>query len=125
MKKILFLCIMITLTGLFSIIHAQNTSEISDKALSAQYKYEIELLNAEIKTLKVKLKGEPQNIELRSELTVKQEQLKEVKGKKKIMDNSIKSQAAAEKAARKAENASIKAEQARQKAQRLKESERY
>ena len=131
MKRILLVCMMIALTGLFSAMNAQGRSGQSDKALSAQYKHEIDVLSSEIKTTKIKLKEDKQNAQLRSDLEGKEAQLKELKSKKKIVDDAINSQAASEKAAKRAENAAKKAEKAQQKAdknaanaQRLKESER-
>ena len=120
MKKILLFCITLTITGLFNVIQAQNRSGISDKALSDQYKHEINVLNLEIKTLKVKLKGEPRNVVFRSELESKQAKLKEVKSNKKTVDNAIKSKVAAEKAAKKAEKANKTAQKRAEEAQKLK-----
>ena len=124
MKKFILLCMMVVLSGISGTMVAQDKSGLSDKALSAQYKYDIELLDSEIKTTKVKLKADQQNVELRSELEKKQAQLKELKAKKKIIDNAIKSKAASEKQAKKAEKAADKAEKAQKDAQRLKESEK-
>ncbi len=124
MKKILFLFVAIALTGVFNSIHAQNKNELSDKALSAQYKHEIDVLNLEIKTLKVKLKGDPKNREFSADLDNKQAQLKEVKSKKKIIDDAIKSQAASEKAAKKAEKAEKQAQQRANEAQKIREKEK-
>ena len=123
MKKILLLGMVIALTGVFSVVNAQNRSELSDKALSAQYKYEIDVLNSEIKTAKLKLKNDPKNPELRYDLENKQVQLKDVKRKKKIVDDAIKSKAASEKAAQKAEKAEKNAQRRADDAQRLREKE--
>ena len=118
MKKVLLFCIGIMLTGLFSVIHAQGRNELSDKALSAQYKHEIDVLNSEVKTLKIKQKTDKSNFALQSDLSVKQAKLKELKSEKKIIDNAIKSKAASEKAAKQAEKAAQKAEKAQQNADR-------
>ena len=118
MKKLLLLCIAVTLTGVFSAIQAQDRAGLSDKALSAQYKHEIEILDSEIKTLKLKLKADKANFELQSNLDVKQSQLKEIKSKKKIIDDAIKSKSAAEKAEKKADKAAEKAEKAKQNAEK-------
>jgi len=130
MKKIFLLCMAVALTGIFGALNAQDKSELSNKAVSAQYKYEIDVLNSEIKTAKIKLKADQNNLELRKDLEEKQTQLKEVKVKKKIIDDAIKSKAASEKAAKKAEKASEKAEKAQlnaekkaANAQQLKEKE--
>lgn len=111
----------IALTGVFGTISAQ--SGLSDKALSAQYKHEIEVLSSEIKTVKVKLKADKTNTDLQADLAVKQAQLKEVKSKKDVIDKAIKSKSASEKAAKKAEKAQQKAEKHASNAQQLRESE--
>ena len=109
----------IALASVFSAASAQDKSDSSDKALSAQYKHDIDVLNSEIKTAKLKLKADQKNPDLRSDLKIKQEQLKNVKSKKKIIDDAIKSKAAAEKAAKKAEKAEKKAQKSANDAQRL------
>ena len=131
MKKIILLGMAIALTGIFGALGAQDKTGLSNKALSAEYKYEIDLLSSEIKTAKIKLKADQKNPELRAELESKEEQLKEVKKKKKIIDDAIKSQAASQKAVTKADKAAKKADKAQQDAeqraddaQRLKEKER-
>ena len=131
MKKLFLLCMAIALTGVCSTLYAQNKSALSDKTLSAEYKQQITVLNSEIKTVRIKLKGDPKNSELRSDLDAKQAELKDVKGKKKVIDDAIKNKAASEKAAKNAEKAAKKAEKAQQKAdrsardaQKLKEKEK-
>ena len=123
MKKIFLLCMAVVLAGVFNMTHAQNKSELSDKALSAQYKHEIDVLNSEIKTAKIKLKGEPKNNAFRADLEQKQSQLKEVKTKKKVIDDAIKSKAASEKAAQKAEKAEKNAQRRADDAQKVRERE--
>jgi hypothetical protein len=123
MKKLFLLLMTIALTGVFSVINAQDKSGLSDKALSAQYKHEINLLNSEIKTVKIKLKADKDNSELKKDLAVKQEDLKELKSKKGVIDKAIKSKAAAEKAQSKAEKAQKKAEKSASDAQRLRETQ--
>jgi septal ring factor EnvC (AmiA/AmiB activator) len=123
MKKLILLCMTIALTGVLGIINAQNKSGMSDKALSAQYKHEISVLESEIKTVKIKLKADKTNTNLQSDLAVKQAQLKELKSKKKVIDNAIKSKTASEKAHKKAEKAQEKAEKHAANAQKLKDSE--
>ena len=113
----------IALTGVFSTINAQSKSGLSDKALSAQYKHEIDVLNSEVKTIKIKLKTDKENTDLKKELAVKQVELKELKEKKSVIDNAIKSKAAHEKAQNKAEKAQKKAEKAASDAQKVKEKE--
>jgi hypothetical protein len=105
-------------------INAQNKSELSDKDLSDQYKQEIKILESEIKTVKIKLKADRNNIDLKTDLTVKSEKLKDLKSKKNIIDKAIKSKAASEKAVKKAEKAQQKAQQAASDAQKLKEQKK-
>ncbi|MDR0797093.1 MAG: hypothetical protein LBE79_13760 [Tannerella sp.] len=124
MKKIFLLCMAVTLTGIVNVTLAQERPEISDRALSAQYKYEINVLNSEIKTVKIKLRADQKNPVLRADLEDKQVKLNDVKTKKKIIDNAIKSKAASEKAARKAEKAEQNALRRADEAQRLREKER-
>ena len=109
MKKMLLLCLAITLTGVFNATHSQ---ELSNKALSAQYKYEIDALNSNIKTTKLKLKADQNNTELRSTLNTQQVKMKELQSEKKIIDKAIKSQSASEKAVKKAEKAARQADKA-------------
>ena len=119
MKKIFLFCIALTLTGLFSVVHAQKKAELTDRELSAKYKQEIDILTSEIKTIKLKLKADSDNkVQLQSDLEDKTNELKEVKNKKNIIDNAIKSKAASEKAAKNAEKAAINAEKAKQKAEK-------
>jgi len=72
MKKVILL-FAIALTGVFSTINAQNKSEMSDKALSAQYKHEISVLESEVKTTKIKLKADKTNSVLQLDLAEKQD----------------------------------------------------
>ena len=123
MKKLFLLFMVIALTGAFSTINAQTKSTLSDKELSAQYKREIDVLNSEIKTIKLKLKTDKESSELKKELSAKQLKLDEAKSNKKIIDNAIKSKAASEKAAMKAEKAQRDAEKQAAEAQRLKNKE--
>jgi len=117
LKKTFLLCVAVVLTGVFNFIHAQD----NNKALSAQYKNEIAILNLEIKAAKLKLKGDPRNRELSADLRNKQTQLKQAKSNKKTVDKAIKSKAAAEKAAKKAERAE-NAVQKRTGTERIKEN---
>ena len=123
MKKLILFFMVIALTGVFSTINAQDRSGLSDKALSAQYKHEIDVLNSEMKTIKVKLKADKDNTELKKELALKQVEFKDLSSKKKVIDNAIKSKAAHEKAQNKAEKAQKKAEKAASDAKKVKDSE--
>jgi len=131
MKKLILIFMSVALTGFWGVIGAQDKSELSDKTLSAEYKQEIKVLQSEIKTLKLKLKTDSGNSELKNELAAKTEQLDDLKAKKKVIDDAIKSKAASEKAVRKAakakedaEKAQIKAAKAAQEAKTLKENEK-
>ena len=124
MKRLFFIWLAVVFTGVCCNLNAQEKLETSDKALSAQFKFEISVLNAEIKALKLKSKGDQKNLELRSELVSKQEELKDVKSKKKIIDDAIKSKAASEKATIKAEKAAIKAQKHAEDAKKLREKEK-
>lgn len=120
MKKIALLLMTMVLTGLLGTVNAQNETKLSDKALSAQFKQEIDILNSEVKTLKIKLKTDKTNSALQGELVAKREQIKELSSKKKTIDNAIKSKEAAIKASKKAEKAAKKAEEHAANAQKLK-----
>ena len=124
MKKLVLLFMTIMLTGVFSTIYAQSKSEMSDKELSAQYKHEINVLNSEVKTIKLKLKADKTNKDLQLDLVGKQSEIKDLNAKKKIIDSAIKSKEASEKAVKKAEKAQQKAEKNALDAKRLKENEK-
>jgi len=111
----LFLSAIITLTGFFTLATAQDKT---DKEASAEYAQEIKIVQSEIKTLKIKLKADKDDSVLKSELAAKEATLKELKSKKKVIDDSIKSKAASEKAEKKAAAAKEKAEKAQQKAEK-------
>jgi hypothetical protein len=122
MKRLLLLLMAIALSGVYSYyISAQDKVALSDKELSNQCKQEIKIMELEIKTIKAKLKADKENSDLKTELTIKSDQLKDLKSKKNIIDKAIKSKAAAEKAAQKAENAQKKAEKAAADAKKIKE----
>ncbi|MDR1814552.1 MAG: hypothetical protein LBR18_06865 [Tannerella sp.] len=121
MKKLVIIFITIALTGLTSLISAQ---ELSDEALSAKYKQEIAVLASEIKTVKLKLKADKDNTALKEELSDKEAQYKDLVAKKKVIDKSIKSVKAAEKAEKKAEKAKSDAEKAAIDARKVKEKEK-
>ena len=114
----------IVLAGMFGTINAQNKSGLSNEALSAQYKHEIDILNSQIKAIKIQLKADKQNNTLKIDLAEKQAQLKDIKARKKVIDNAIKSQKSADKAVAKAERARKKAEQHASDAQRLRDREK-
>ncbi|MDR3251580.1 MAG: hypothetical protein LBT42_07970 [Tannerella sp.] len=118
MRKLFLLFMAIALNSMFFAINAQDNAGLSDEALSAKYKQEIKIMDSEIKTIRLKLKAETDNNDLKSELAVKTEQLKELKSKKKVLDEAVNSKKAAQKAAQNAEKAKEKAERAQKKAER-------
>lgn len=93
-----------------------NLVDASDKELSDYFKQQADELNAEIKLVKTKLKGDKLNGELKGQLVQLQNNVKRVKENKKIVDNAIKAQAKADKDIAKAEKMQKQAEQAKQKA---------
>ncbi|MDR1381089.1 MAG: hypothetical protein LBJ47_06380 [Tannerella sp.] len=121
MKRFILLLTVTVLTGMFGVNSAQEKTLLSDRDLINQYKQEIKILELEIKTVRVKLKADRENSELKTDLTTKSNQLSELKAKKNVIDKAIKSKAAAEKAAEKAENARKKADKAAADAKRIKE----
>lgn len=94
----------------------QNTKKLSNEELSTQYKLQMDVVNSEIKTLKVQsklYKGDANKFaEIKGAISSKKSELSELKAKKKIADKAVK----AEKASEKALKASEKAEKASQKA---------
>ncbi|MDR2233859.1 MAG: hypothetical protein LBE56_12175, partial [Tannerella sp.] len=74
MKKIFALCMALMLTFSVSIVKAQDVSPKSDKELSMQYKAEMDVLKSEIKTLKLKLKTDKDNVDLKAGIRQKTEE---------------------------------------------------
>jgi len=111
-------------------VSAQDYSRMSDKELSDQYAKEIDQIQIDIKQIKVDLKqakfsekhgqnaGES-SFAVKQRLKQKQNDLKEVKKKKKTVDTAIKTKAKAEKAAEIAREAKEKAEKAAKAASEL------
>jgi type IV secretory pathway VirB10-like protein len=110
-------------TCTLNIVKAQDISTKSDKELSDQYKAEMNILKSEIKTLKLKLKTDKDNVVLKSEIKQKTEDFNLVKEKKTVIDRAIKSRKASEKATAKAEKARQEAEKAEKAAKQIKEGE--
>jgi hypothetical protein len=128
MKKIVLFCVTVALISVSGVMKAQQrkaATGISDRALSAQYKHRIEVLESEIKTVRLKLRVDETNVELQTDLAVKQAKVKELKSKKKVVDSAIKSRAASEKARervrRAQEDAQEKAERHAADVQRIKD----
>lgn len=97
---------------------AQTTK--SNEELSTEYKYTINILKAEIKTLKAKLKADPTVASYVTEMNEKKAELKNVKNKKAIVDKAIKTEKAHKKAIEKLERAKSKAEKAAKEAEEMK-----
>ena len=124
MKRIMTLCMAVMLIFSAGIAKAQDVSTMSDKDLSAQYKGQMDVLKSEIKTLKLKLKTDKENPDLKAEVKQKTEDLTEVKDKKAVIDKAIKSKKASEKATQKADKAQRDAEKAAKAASQVKENEK-
>ena len=116
MKKLFKFALLMAILGMPLTGNAEDDSFVRNKALSAQYKSQIKILNHEIKALKVRIKANPSDIDTQVAMEKKKEELKGIKEKKSIVDNAVKTEKAAQKAAKAAEKARIKAEKAAQKA---------
>ncbi|MDR0836447.1 MAG: hypothetical protein LBN11_07720 [Tannerella sp.] len=123
MKRLVALCVALMLTFMVGVVKAQDGSKKNDKELSSQYKAEIDVLKSEIKTLKLKLKADGDNVGLKSDIKRKSDALNVVKDKKAVIDKAIKSKKASEKASEKAVKAQLKAEKAAKAAKEVKEGE--
>lgn len=102
-----------------SIGFAQSTK--TNAQLSEEYKHEINVINAEIKTLKAKKKQDPTNVTIDAEMVNKKAALQTAKSRKKIVDTAIKAEKAKQKAAKKAQKAHEKAERAHAAAEKMKQ----
>lgn len=119
MKKGLKLALVMALFCLPVVSNAQSDDMVKNKALSTQYKNEINIANHEIKALKAKIKANPSDVNLNVELEKKKVAVKELKSKKKIVDEAIKAEKASLKAAKAAEKAKQKHAKAAEKAKKL------
>lgn len=95
-------------------------SDKSNEELSKNLKSEIEILSAEIKTLKAKLKADPTNSDIIAEKTAKEAELKIAKDRKKTIDTAISANKSHEKQTQDAEKAKNKMESASKSADALK-----
>lgn len=103
-----------------SIVCAQ---EVKDNAqLSKELGQQISIINAEIKTLKAKLKAEPSNADYVSEKAKKEGELRKATEQKKIIDTAIKAEKMSKKETQQAEKAQKKHENATKEAERIKSS---
>ena len=118
MKKGFKFALILALLSMPVVCSAQSDDMVKNKALSAQYKSDITIVNHELKALKAKVKANPSDVNLNVELKKKVE-LKDLKGKKKIVDEAIKAEKASLKAAKAAEKARLKHAKAAEKAQKL------
>ena len=91
------------------------------KAQSDNLDKKIDIVEAEIKTLKAKKKAEPSVIAHTSNLASKQAELKELKRQKKIIDGAIKAQKKANEEAKEAQKATSKHENATQDVKQMQE----
>jgi hypothetical protein len=123
MNRLVALFMALVFTCTLSIVKAQDASKKSDTELSAQYKAEMNVLKSEIKTLKLKLKTDSDDVSLKAEIRQKTEELNILKDKKAVIDKAIKSKKVLEKASKKAEKAQQDAAKAAKAAQEVKEQE--
>lgn len=86
--------------------------KLTDAQMSEKYKNEIAVKNLEIKTIKAKMKADPKDSSLSSELATRKAELEELKNNKKVIDAHISAQKAAEKAEKKLKAAQEKAAKA-------------
>lgn len=98
-------------------------SNKSNEQLSTEYKNQIAVLKAEIKTLKAKQKAEPTVAAHVTDMAQKKSELETLQKKKKIIDNAIKTEKANKKAIEAAEKAKRKAEAAAKAAEDLKKNQ--
>lgn len=110
--KTLLLCATLCIPAL---AFAQDTT-LTDAQLSEQFKKEIVVKNLEIKTIKAKMKADPKDASLSTELAARKAELEELKNNKKVIDAHISAQKAAEKAEKKLKAAQDKAAKAAAKA---------
>jgi len=119
MKKILKFTLLMAIFCMPVIGNAEEDGFVRNKALSAQYKSQITILNHEIKALKARVKANPSDVNVQMEMERKKEELRAVKEKKSVVDAAVKTEKASRKAAKAAEKARLKAEKAAEKAMKL------
>lgn len=112
--KTLLLCATLCMPAL-----ALAQDKLTDAQMSEKFKNEIAVKNLEIKTVKAKMKADPKNSSLSSELSALKAELEELKNNKKVIDAHISAQKAAEKAEKKLKAAQQKAEKAAAKAETI------
>lgn len=93
-----------------------------NEQLSKELKQQIDILSAEVKTVKAKLKADPANTDLLAEKATKEAELKKVKDQKKTIDTAIKAAKTSKKETEQAEKAAKNMESATKDAERLKAS---
>lgn len=91
--------------------HEQRSDELGKK---------IDVVQAEIKTLKAKKKAEPSNLQIPADLAAKQAELKQLKQEKAVYDTAIKARKKSEKQTKQAKKAAAKHEKAAAKASTVK-----
>lgn len=120
MKKIKFMVVAMLMMCSTSAFAQRDINQMNDKELSAWYGQQIDEMNAKIKLVKTQIKGDKANVELQTELTKLNAEVKKAKEDKKVIDNAIKAEAKAEKAIENAEKMAQKAEKAKKDAERMK-----
>lgn len=91
-------------------------ADSADEALSAKFKSEIKIKQAELNLEKTKLKSDKKNAELIAKVNGLKEELQDLKRKKDIIDDKISAEKEYEKAVDEAEKAKKKLETAVKKA---------
>ena len=90
------------------------------KAQSDNLDKKIDIVEAEIKTLKAKKKAEPSNLQHEADLAAKQAELKKLKQEKKVYDKAVKAEKKAKEETKEAEKANKKLIKAQEMANSLK-----
>ncbi len=94
----------------------------SNEQLSKQLGQQIEIISADLKAVKARLKADPANTDYLKDKADKEAALKEAKEQKKVIDSAIKAEKISKKETEQAEKAQKKFESASKTAERLKES---
>lgn len=122
MKK-LALYILLTFILCASSSNITCAQEVKNNAqLSKELGQQISIINAEIKTMKAKLKADPSNTDYVSEKARWEGELRKAKEQKKIIDTEIKASKKSKKETQQAEKANKKFENATKEAETLKAS---
>lgn len=97
-------------------------SDKSNEQLSKELGHQIEIISADLKAVKARLKADPANTDFIKDKAEKEAALKEAKEQKKVIDSAIKTAKISKKETEQAEKAQKKFESASKTAERLKNS---